>query len=265
MNFENNLKKLNTSLETKVQYFLFDQNSDWNLNILLGKKLKIEWNGQINCVHCGRITRKSYSQGYCFPCSQTVPEADLSIVKPELDMAHLGISKDMEWAKTHSLVEHYVYLADTSSLKVGITRFNQIPTRWIDQGATQGLIVAKVPYRNLAGQIELALKKHYADKTNWRQMLSCRGPVVENIEQEAQNVHQILEKNFSEYCIQHTPIQIDYPVLEYPQKVNAINLDDTPTFEGVLTGIKGQYLIFDAQHVINIRKYSGYYVRLSAL
>ena len=58
-------------------------------------------------------------------------------------------------------------------------------------------------------------------------------------------------------------VQIRYPVLEYPEKVRSHNLDKEPRLEGTLMGIKGQYLIFDTA-VINMRKYAGYLMQVSA-
>ena len=54
-----------------------------------------------------------------------------------------------------------------------------------------------------------------------------------------------------------------YPVEQYPEKVKSHNLDKTPVIRGKLQGIKGQYLILDTG-VINIRKYSGYELRIRA-
>ena len=261
--FSGTLKKMQTQLEQKVKYSLVSDTNALFLNEWIGKKINIRFAGDIYCSHCGRKTRKSYGQGFCFPCFQTVPEADLAIMKPELDQAHLGISRDMEWAKTHSLVEHYVYLAVSSSVKVGITRYNQIPTRWIDQGAVKAIRIAKVPYRQLSGLIEVELKKHFADKTNWRKMLSAD---IEQIDlmQEREKAIRDLPEEFQQYVIDDTITEIDYPVLKYPQKVSSISLDKTNNIEDYLVGIKGQYLIFENGKVLNIRKHTGYSVEIFA-
>jgi len=261
--FSGALKKMQTKLTDVVAYSLLSDTNTLLLNEWIGKEINICFTGDIYCSHCGRKTRKSYGQGFCFPCFQTVPEADLAIMKPELDKAHLGISRDMEWAKTHSLVEHYVYLAVSSAVKVGITRYNQIPTRWIDQGATKAIRIAKVPYRQLSGLIEVSLKKDFADKTNWRKMLTNTIDNV-NLLEEREKAIACLPKEFQKYIIDDIITEIKYPVLSYPQKVSSISLDKTNEIKGKLVGIKGQYLIFENNTVLNIRKHTGYFVNIFA-
>jgi hypothetical protein len=77
----------------------------------------------------------------------------------------LDIEKEIQ------LQPHTVYLAYTGEVKVGVTRNTQIPTRWIDQGATFALPIARTENRYEAGMIEVALKQHVADKTSWKKML----------------------------------------------------------------------------------------------
>ena len=262
--FSGTLKKMTVQLSEEVQYALNSKTHTVLLNNLLGKKIEIKYSGDIFCMHCGRKTRKSYGQGFCFPCFQTAPEADLSIMKPELDQAHLGISRDMEWAKTHSLVDHYVYLALSSSVKVGITRYNQIPTRWIDQGAIKAIRIAKVPYRQLSGLIEIALKKHFSDTTNWRKMLSNTIDEID-ILAEKEKALKAIPKDYKTYIIDDQVTTIHYPVLEYPTKVKSLSLDKEATITSTLKGIKGQYLILDEGKVLNIRKHSGYSVSITEL
>lgn len=265
MLFSNNLSKLISSNDSTVQYTLKDGENRIDLNAQIGKILKFTYNGQINCIACGRRVRKSYGQGFCFPCFQTVPQADPAIIRPELDQSHLGISRDMEWAKKNSLVDHFVYLAISSSLKVGITRHSQIPTRWIDQGATQAIRIAKVPYRQLSGLLEVELKTHFADKTNWRKMLSNNIDLSVDLKKERDKAHRILNSKYAEYLIDDEITQINYPVLSYPEKVKSISFDKTPEFESKLIGIKGQYLLFENQHVLNIRKHNGYFVNIEVV
>ncbi len=266
MLFSGNLIKLNTQYLVPVKYTLESCNQTVIINDLIGKKIKISFNGTINCIHCGRKTRKSYGQGYCFSCFQTVPQASPAIVRPELDQSHLGISRDMEWSKKNSLVDHYVYLAVSSSLKVGITRFTQIPTRWIDQGASKAIRIAKVPYRQLSGLLEVELKKNFADKTNWRKMLSNSIDGNINLLDERDKAHKSLTKaNFSEYLIDDQITEITYPISKYPQKINSISLDKISEIEAKLEGIKGQYLIFEGGQVFNIRKHNGYFVDISII
>jgi hypothetical protein len=56
--------------------------------------------------------------------------------------------------------------------------------------------------------------------------------------------------------------EMKYPVLEYPTKINSLSLDKTPNFKGKLTGINGQYLIFEDGTVFNIRSNEGYVVSI---
>ena len=265
MIYSNNLIKLSTSHQSVVQYSILDQDKNSiKLNELIGREIKISFNGQINCIHCARKTRKSYGQGFCYACFQTVPQASPAITRPELDQSHLGISRDMEWAQKNSLVDHYVYLAVSSSLKVGITRHTQIPTRWMDQGASMAIKIAKVPYRQLSGLIEVELKKQFADKTNWRKMLT--NTIDENIDllAERDKAHTLLKGKFDDYLIDDEITKIEYPVLHYPEKVASISLDKTPVVEGRLVGIKGQYLIFEDSRVFNVRKHNGYFVNIES-
>lgn len=265
MIYSNNLIKLSTELKSEVQYSILDQNKNsLNFNALIGKQISISFTGQINCIHCSRKTRSSYGQGFCYACFQTVPQASPAIIRPELDQSHIGISRDMEWAKKNSLVDHYVYLAISSSLKVGITRHTQIPTRWIDQGASQAIRIAKVPYRQLSGLIEVELKKQFADKTNWRKMLTNSIDPGIDLYAERNKAHGLLKGKFDEYLIDDEITKIEYPVLHYPEKVTSINLDKTPEIEGKLIGIKGQYLIFEDSRVFNVRKHNGYFVNIES-
>jgi len=256
-----NLFKMHAENKQIVQYSLNLGNKKILMNNLIGKTLKFKHNSVINCIHCGKQTKTSFSQGFCYTCFKSVPEADPAIIHPELDMAHKGISRDMEWAKTHSLVDHYVYLAFSSNVKVGVTRCTQVPTRWIDQGATKAIILAQTPNRNLAGQIEVAMKELFADKTNWRKMLSnvsCDDDILLSAKDEAL---ESFPAEFEEYYFDDDTItQINFPVEKYPEKIKSINLDKLPEFEKTLVGIKGQYLIFDDNHVMNIRKHNGYFV-----
>ena len=265
MLFSNQLLKLKSFHKSVIEYYLQDGSKTLFLNPIIGSELKITHTGQINCISCGRKIQKTYGQGFCFSCFQTVPQADPAIIRPELDQSHLGISRDMEWAKQNNLIDHFVYLAVSSSLKVGITRHTQIPTRWIDQGAVQAIRIAKVPYRQLSGLIEVELKKHFADKTNWRKMLSNTIDTNIDLKQERDKAHQILSSKYSEYLIDDEITNIEYPVLFYPKKVKSLNLDKTPEFQSKLIGIKGQYLIFENETVFNIRKHNGYFVNIEQL
>lgn len=263
MKYSGNLLKMKSQLDDVVHYHMPVGNDLIGMNEIIGEKLMIKYNGQINCIRCGRKTSKSFHQGYCYPCFMTAPETDTCILKPEMCRAHEGISRDMEWSQDHCLQDHFVYLSYTSDIKVGVTRHTQVPTRWIDQGAQAAIKIARTPNRHLAGEIEVELKKAFRDKTNWRNMLSDRNVVDMSMIMEKEKAWKNLPKSFQEYFEpDNTITRIEYPVEEYPDKVKSMNLDKDSSFEGVLTGIKGQYLMFDRMYVMNVRKYNGYFVEL---
>ncbi len=240
------------------------------LNDVIGKSLSLNFYGAIHCLHCGKKTKKSYSQGFCFVCMRKLPQCDLCIMKPETCHFDQGTCRDPQWAKGHCMTDHYVYLANTSGLKVGITRHTQIPTRWIDQGATQALPIFKVSTRLQSGLVEIALAEFIADKTNWRTMLKgnadpidLEAMAVELIPKVEHKLDAIRAKygNQSIQRLSEKTVDLDFPVIEFPTKISSFNFDKTPEVSGVLMGIKGQYLLFD-KGVINMRKFSSY--RISA-
>ncbi len=261
MEYTGNLQKMRTELALPVRYFLKFGEEEICMNDYLGKHISMEFTNEIYCVKCGRIPKKSFAQGFCYPCFTTAPETEECVLKPELCRAHEGIARDMEYAQSHCLIDQFVYLALTSGIKVGVTRSTQIPTRWIDQGAIQAIKLAKTPNRFTAGQIEVALKEFMADKTNWRLMLTGTIAAERTLAEVKSEAIDNLDEEFESYIQWDDEItEINYPVLNYPQKVVSLNLDKTPEVGGILTGIKGQYLMFDERAVINIRKYSGYKV-----
>lgn len=264
MEYLGNLYKMKTVLNEPVDYYLALDNKEIHLNELLGKKIRLECTGEINCIKCGRKTNKSFSQGFCFPCFKTAPETEECVLRPELCQAHEGIARDMEYAEQHCLNDHFVYLSLTSGIKVGVTRQSQVPTRWIDQGAIQALKLAKTPNRYTAGLIEVALKEHMADKTNWRNMLTNKITNTTPLTKVKEEVQSKLPRNLREFITDDNSItEISFPNKEVPEKVSSLNFDKTEVVEGVLTGIKGQYLILDNKSVLNIRKFGGYKVKLS--
>lgn len=264
MELSGNLFKMETQQHKPVVYYLNMDAQRIHLNDFLGKTIKLQFLHEINCIHCGKKTTKSFFQGYCYPCYTKLPQADQSVIRPELNQAHLGISKDMEWSKQNDLIDHYVYLACSPEIKVGVTRHTQIPTRWIDQGAEYAIKFALTPYRQLAGLIEVELKNHLSDKTNWRKMLSGKMNDVPDLLEIKEELAGYLPDELADYlCDDDEIYAINYPVLEYPLKIKSINLDKTDSFEGILKGIKGQYLILDNNRVFNIRKHNGYLVKLS--
>jgi len=265
MVYTGNLEKMETLISNEVQYYLNLGKDRLHLNELIGKELVISYHSKINCIKCGKETKKSFAQGFCYSCLITAPEAEECVLNPELCKAHEGIARDMEFAKEHCLIDHYVYFAASPSLKVGVTRYNQLPTRWIDQGASWATAIAKTPNRYLAGILEVELKKHFSDKTNWRLMLNGSLPEKNLLEGAISKLNDIKSNLFIKYEIENKIVTtLQYQVLRYPQKIQSINLDTQAILKGRLTGIKGQYLMFDDQ-VINIRKFGGYFCSLELL
>lgn len=268
------IAKMRTELASKVQYRLPIGDDEVAMNELIGKRLHLSFLQAITCCHCGRKTNKSFNQGYCYPCFTKLAQCDNCIVSPEKCHYDAGTCREPEWGEANCLIDHYVYLANSSGLKVGITRGTQIPTRWMDQGATQAIPLLRVATRRQSGLVEVACKAFVADKTNWRAMLKGE---ADNIDMRAAAA-DILTKASSDIAAlqgefginniqvldQAEPVSIDYPVEEYPTKVSSFNLDKNPDVEATLMGIKGQYLIFDTG-VINMRKYTSYHLQLSVL
>lgn len=263
MQYEGNIRKMTTELASPVNYKLPMGDQLVDMNALIGQNIRFRFDGQINCISCGKQTKTSFGQGFCYNCLQTAPEASESIMRPELSKAQFGIARDMEWAQKHDLTDHFVYLAVSSAVKVGVTRSHQIPTRWIDQGASYAIKLAKTPNRHIAGVIEVFLKKYYTDKTNWRSML--KNEVLDGIDlvAEKQKVLALLPGELKKYEeAENAVTHIHYPVEKYPNTVKSIGFDKLPEIEGTLAGVKGQYLIFNDKRVLNMRKHNGYFLRL---
>ncbi len=261
MKFEGNILKMQTEINSPIDYFLPIGENNIPMNSLIGKEINLLFKNQINCVKCGRKTKTSFGQGYCYPCFQTVPETAPCIIRPELCEAHLGNWRDKEFAENTCLKDHVVYLALTSAVKVGVTRATQVPTRWIDQGAWKVIKLARTPNRNFAGKIEVALKAHLTDKTNWRKMLTNVLATDVDLVEEKQKIKNVLPEQFLQYYIDDDEIvELQYPVLKYPEKVKSLGFDKQPEISGILTGIKGQYLILEGGFVVNIRKHTGYFI-----
>ena len=265
MQHEGNLIKMRTEADSPVRYFLPLGGEDITMNDLIGNRLSINFSGQINCIHCGKKTKRSFGQGFCYNCFQTAPEADPSVMRPELSRSHLGIARDLEWAQKHDLIDHYVYLAVTDALKVGVTRHHQVPTRWIDQGASFAIKLAKTPNRHIAGVIEVFLKNYLNDKTNWRAMLRNDVDTTIDLADEKERVATLLPDELRKYLSDEQEVMsLTYPVEKFPVKLKSVSLDKTPVFEGTLSGIKGQYLIFEDERVFNVRSHNGYFVEMKA-
>jgi len=239
------------------------------LNAYLGQPVQLRYLGQITCCHCGRVTKKSFDQGYCYPCFKRLARCDSCIVSPEKCHYFAGTCREPEWAESHCMQDHFVYLANSSGVKVGITRGTQIPTRWIDQGATQAMPVMRVKTRQQAGFAEVIIKRHVADRTHWQRMLKREaepcdlGQIWSELRQRCAAEFAQLQQDFGLHAIalldEQPVVELSFPVLAYPDKVVALNFDKQAMVAGKLQGIKGQYLMLDTG-VINIRKFTSYHV-----
>lgn len=273
-----NILKMKTVLgdaknDQPVQYTLPIGEERLAMNQHIGRGVKLTYQGEIHCVACGKKTKKSFSQGHCYPCFRRLASCDMCIMKPETCHYAEGTCREPAWGEANCFMPHYVYLANSSGIKVGITRGTQIPTRWIDQGAAQALPVFRVANRLQSGLLEVAIKQHVSDRTDWRKMLKadaepldlkllhdelleqCSGEVAAIKSEQGDAAIQVLEENI---------VEIKYPVTAYPEKIKSLNFDKQPEIEGSLLGIKGQYLILDTG-VLNIRKFSGYNIQLDFL
>jgi hypothetical protein len=259
-----NIIKMRSEYDDPVKYFLPVGTNEIPMNEQIGKSISLRYNGQINCIVCGKKTKTSFGQGFCFNCFQNSPEASETIVRPELSKAHLGIARDMEWAQQQDLIDHFVYLAISGDLKVGVTRHHQVPTRWIDQGASKIIVLAKTPNRHIAGVIEVFLKDYFSDKTNWQSMLQNKVVKEYDLREERINAYQLLPSELQQYLYPDDRIwEISYPYTAAGSKITSVSFDKTPVIEGVLHGIKGQYLIFSDGRALNIRKHNGYFLEVN--
>ncbi|WP_027064920.1 DUF2797 domain-containing protein [Maribacter sp. Hel_I_7] len=262
MQYEGVLRKMQTEIGSPIQYYMLFESDFLNVNQVLNKSFKIEFI-KFQCLNCGN-DRPIYRQGFCKSCFFEIPSAGDWIMRPELSKAHLDQEdRDLAYEKKVQLQPHIVYLANSSNVKVGVTRKGQIPTRWIDQGAHEAIEIVEVPNRYLAGITEVALKDHVGDKTNWRTMLT-NNVVDENLQEWRDKLKQYIPEEALPYFLESkSETEMEFPVLQYPTKVKSLNLTKTPSFEGVLKGIKGQYLIFDDNTVFNVRGSEGYYVGIT--
>ena len=267
------VRKMRSRLGQPVSYSARLGDNEIALNPLIDQQLKLIFSGGIYCIHCNRKTNKSFNQGYCYPCFQKLAQCDSCIIHPERCHLEQGTCREPAWGEKYCMQDHIVYLANSSGLKVGITRATQVPTRWIDQGATQALAIMRVRSRLQSGTLEMAFKQHVADKTNWRDMLKGKAAELDMAGERdrllaacEEDINELTDR-FGFFAISVLkgidPVSIDYPVQAYPEKITSLNFDKEPVVSGTLKGIKGQYLIFDSG-VINLRRFSGYEVELQA-
>jgi len=265
------MAKMRVALASPVTYDMPLGDQLIAVNPLVGSDIRLHYKGAIHCLHCDRLTKKSFSQGYCYPCFKRLPQCDLCIMSPERCHYDQGTCREPQWGEQHCMKLHYVYLANSSGIKVGITRSKNIPSRWIDQGAVQALPILAVDSRYQSGLVEVMFKQHVADKTNWRTMLkgeiesrdlvAVRDQLLGQCSDEIKALQQRFGLQAIQPLMDGEVVGIDYPVLQYPIKVKSLSFDKTPLIEGTLLGVKGQYLILDTG-VLNIRKFAGYTIEL---
>ena len=258
-----NIKKMKSNLLDSVTYQIPIDDKLFPISDYLGENISLEYLQEIHCVACDRLINKSFAQGYCYPCFISLPQTSECILRPELCRAHKGESRDMEWSKHHCLQDHFVYIALTAGAKVGVTRATQIPTRWIDQGAVQAVQLAKTSNRYEAGVIEIELKKYISDRTSWQKMLKNDIDYSINIvELKNHLINQISKKNHKFILENSKVVDINYPHISFPEKVKSVNFLKESKIEGKLIAVKGQYLLFNNNQVLNIRKHSGFKVSI---
>ena len=263
--FTGPLKKMRTdrSDDGKVSYMLDLGDDLLMMNGLIGRKFELQFKGQIECF-CGKLVDRVYRQNFCYECFFNKPEAGEAILRPELSKAHLGEEdRDLEWEKAYQLQPHIVYLANSGGLKVGVTREEQIPTRWIDQGAAEAIILAETPNRYLAGCIEVALKEHLSDKTHVKRMLLTEEEAID-LKKEKDRVAALVPKDLSQYVSKRDErTDLRFPLPEHFLHKKSLSLEKEPEFEATLMGIRGQYWMLDQGRAFNVRSHEGRLVAIN--
>jgi len=273
MHIKGHLRKMKTEHSSPVRYHIPFNDELLPISDYIGKTITFKHLGDIHCIACGKKTSKSFSQGYCFPCMRSLAECDSCMISPEKCHYDEGTCRDEAWGQQHCFIDHYVYLANSSGLKVGITRETNVPFRWMDQGAAMALPIYKTKNRLLSGLVESSFKKQVNDKTSWQRMLKGkpeaidlaerRNELFKNFDKDIAEINQQYGDDAVEKITDASPLQFDFPVESYPEKVKSLNFDKTAEISGILNGIKAQYLILDTG-VLNIRKFAGYLVEFSS-
>jgi hypothetical protein len=262
MQYQGVLKKMMTENTDIIQYYLEMGDDFVNVNQFLNSDLELKF-VKYECMNC-HLEKEIYRQGFCKSCFFETPTAGDWIMRPELSTAHLGKEdRDLAYEKSVQLQPHIVYLANSSNVKVGVTRKQQVPTRWIDQGAHEAIEIVEVPNRYLAGITEVALKQYVADKTNWRKML--KNDIEDaDLKEWKHKLRQYIPEEAQEYFLENnTETHINFPVQQYPEKPKSLNIVKEQSYTGKLVGIKGQYLIFEDQTVFNVRANEGLVVNIN--
>ena len=264
MKFIGTIKKMKSQHCDPIKYQIPIDEKLVPISDYLNKTIKIDFLEEIHCIECDKKINKTFAQGYCYPCFIQSPNTSECILRPELCRAHEGEARDMEWSKKHCLKEHYVYLSLTAGAKIGVTRATQIPTRWIDQGAVKALKFAKTSNRYEAGCIEVEMKKHISDRTAWQRMLKNQIDDTIDLYQLKEELIDELNEKHKNFILENEIIEtFSYPHISFPEKVKSLNFLKVNTVEGCLIAIKGQYLLFDDNTVLNIRKHTGFKISIS--
>ena len=260
--FSGVLKKMTSIHDNPVRYIIDFDNDLIFLNQIIGKKIKIHKTGYC-CLSCLENIQ-IFANGFCKKCFFESPIAGDWIMKPELSKAHLGIEdRDISYEKKVQLQNHIVYLSKTSGIKVGVTRSNNMSTRWIDQGAIEAVELIEVPNRYLAGVAEVKLKEKFSDKTNWRKMLTSNFEEADIIKNKKIALDE-LGSEFEEFFKTDSEVmKFNYQIDKSIDSVKSVSLKKSDDIEGKLIGIKGQYLIFEDSSVFNVRSNEGYVVDIS--
>jgi hypothetical protein len=246
-----------------VNYFFIAGAHEIPLNNLIGQQVFLHFTGNSYCVACNRKIAKTYRQGYCFLCNRGLAQCDMCVLQPERCHYAQGTCREPEWGDKYCNIPFVVYLANTSGIKVGITKAHDMLTRWFDQGATQAVPIFRVGSRYHSGLIEVQLAKQMSDKTNWRQMLNACVEPVDLLSLRAEIFANYPDKfafGDVEFLTEHAVKEIVYPGADYP-KIKSLNFKETNIIGGTLQALKGQYMLFDTG-VINIRNISGHEIEI---
>ena len=232
---------------------------DW-----VGKELTWKFDGVVNCVVTGEAMNQAYRMGMSQKAFFESPISCPSIINPELSTIHTGVAlRDRDFEERYHNVPHVVYLSRTNKLKVGVTGLGREQFRWNDQGAVEGIQLCVTPYRQLAGEIEVALKEHMNDKTHWLGMLKDVTRFPDELLELKDECFELLGPNYEPFFSDDDTVHsINYPVQKYPLKVKSLKLNKEPNGTGVISGIKGQYLILEDGRVMNVRAHEGCRVEL---
>lgn len=244
-----------------------------------GQTIHLRHTGRYRCTLCNRSVKKLYS-GFCYPCLTQKAQADGCVMSPHRCHYLQGTCREPLWGQGFCYQPHYVYLAFTDKFKVGITRKNQIPTRWCDQGATAAVLLAQTPSRHQAGVLESFLAQTVGDKSHWQKMLimSNHHPSEDELLTQRSLLLDLLQDRLGELLVptppeiaplpevvlatQPTVYFIQYPLQAYEiSKFTSISLEKHVNLSGVITGIKGQYIFLGSQ-VFNPRRHEGSMVEI---